>query len=154
MKKVPKLRFKEFNDEWKEKKLEEICILIDGDRGKNYPNEKDIIQFGKLFLSTSNFSDNKLIFNKNDKFISEEKFNQLTKGQVEKDDLIITLRGSIGNIVLFENNFYETAFINAQMMIIRPLEINKYFLYYLLLSEKNQKIIENMSSGSVVTPQS
>ena len=147
-----KLRFKDENGndypEWEEKKLGDISKLIDGDRGKNYPSEKDIKKAGKLFLSTSNFFNNRLVFNKNDKFISEDKFNQLIKGQVIKEDLIITLRGSIGNVVLFENNFYETAFINAQMMIIRPIKINKYFLYFLLLTSKNQRLLNNMSSGS------
>lgn len=148
MNKVPKLRFKEFNREWEEKSLNDITELIDGDRGKNYPNENDIKKEGILFLSTSNFFNNKLIFNKNDKFISLEKFNQLTKGQLNKDDLIITLRGSIGNVIIFENEFYDTAFINAQMMIIRPKNINKYFLHNFFQNSKIQSVLQNMSSGS------
>lgn len=148
MRKVPKLRFKEFSNEWEEKKLEEISELIDGDRGKNYPNEKEILEKGILFLSTSNFSDNKLILNKKNRYISQEKFDLLTKGKVTSQDLIITLRGSIGNIVVFENDKFSTAFINAQMMIIRPNINNKYYLYYLFQTLKSKKEIENMSSGS------
>lgn len=148
MRKVPKLRFKEFSDEWEERKLGEVAELIDGDRGKNYPNENDILESGILFLSTSNFYNNKLIFNQQNKYISQEKFNLLSKGKVTNQDLIITLRGSIGNIVVFENNKFDTAFINAQMMIIRPYFNNKYFLYYLIQTLKNQKEIENISSGS------
>lgn len=148
MRKVPKLRFKEFSDEWEEKKLGEIAELIDGDRGKNYPNEKEILEKGILFLSTSNFSDNKLILNKKNRYISQEKFDLLTKGKVTSQDLIITLRGSIGNIVVFENDKFSTAFINAQMMIIRPNINNKYYLYYLFQTLKSKKEIENMSSGS------
>ena len=147
------LRFKDENGnnypQWEERKLGDIVELIDGDRGKNYPNENDIKEEGILFLSTSNFFNNKLIFNKNDKFISIEKFNQLTKGKLNKDDLIITLRGSIGNIIVFENKLYNTAFINAQMMIIRPKkDINKYFLYNFFQNSKTQSILQNMSSGS------
>ncbi|MDO4589516.1 MAG: restriction endonuclease subunit S, partial [Fusobacterium sp.] len=145
---IPKLRFKEFSGEWEEKKLDEISFLIDGDRGKNYPNENDIKKIGILFLSTSNFSENNLIFNRNDKFITLEKFKQLSKGKVEKNDLIITLRGSIGNIAIFENKFYNTAFINAQMMIIRPKNINKYFLHSYFQTPKTQLILKNNSSGT------
>lgn len=146
------IRFKDDNGEdypeGEEKRLGDIGELIDGDRGKNYPNENDIQQSGILFLSTVNFYNNRLIFTTGDKFITEEKFNQLKKGKVTHNDLIITLRGSIGNVILFENKYYDTAFINAQMMIIRPLKINKYYLYFILQDITIQKIFEKISSGS------
>ena len=55
MRKVPKLRFKEFSDEWEEKKLGEISEIIMGQSpdSKNY-NEKNIglplIQIEKFIL--------------------------------------------------------------------------------------------------------
>ena len=134
--------------EWEKKRLGDIVELIDGDRGKNYPNENDIQKKGILFLSTANFYNNKLTFTSSDKFITIEKFNQLKKGKVTHNDLIITLRGSIGNIVLFENKYYSTAFINAQMMIIKPLKINKYYLHFSLQDMIIKKTLDKISSGS------
>ncbi|MCY1029744.1 restriction endonuclease subunit S, partial [Mammaliicoccus sciuri] len=53
------LRFKDENGneypEWESKKIEELFNLIDGDRGKNYPSDKDFYDKGHtLFLDTGN----------------------------------------------------------------------------------------------------
>ena len=40
-KKSPQLRFEGFTDDWEERKLSEIADIMDGDRGKNYPNGDD-----------------------------------------------------------------------------------------------------------------
>src|SRR5690606_32141514 len=58
------------------------------------------------------------------KFISLDKFNALNRGKVLNGDLIVKVRGSVGRIGELakfntSEHGYETAFINAQMMIIR-----------------------------------
>ena len=52
---VPKLRFKEFCGEWIRDSISNLCEIIDGDRGKNYPKEKDFLDQGYcLFLNAKN----------------------------------------------------------------------------------------------------
>ncbi len=137
----------EIPNEWQIKNLEDISYLIDGDRSSRYPGEKDIVEHGILFLNTQNIIDSKIVY-KNCKFITEEKFDELSKGKLQKNDLIITLRGSIGNVAKFNGDIYETGFINAQIMIIRSNDINPTYLSKYLISVKSQKQITSISSGS------
>ncbi len=145
---VPKLRFSEFNGEWKEKKVSEIATTVDGDRSSRYPNDKDLAEDGVIFLSTSNIVNNKLNF-KEKRFITEEKFKELSKGHLEQNDLIVTLRGSIGGIVAFKNNIFEKGFINAQMMIVRlHNDVSTIFFYNWYLTQQTQNNLRRISSGS------
>jgi type I restriction enzyme, S subunit len=116
-----------------------ICTLkrhanfIDGDRSSEYPNENDLKESGVLFLSSKNISNGKLSI-KNTNFISSQKFERLNRGKAIDGDLIVKVRGStgrIGELAIFEADRIKhiTAFINAQMMIIRvKASLNNYFL--------------------------
>lgn len=132
---------------WEVKRLDSLCELIDGDRSSNYPSGNDIVDHGIIFLSTSNIKNNKLDYS-DLKFITEEKFKSLRKGKLEKNDIIITLRGTIGSVAIFDNDNYETGFINAQMLIIRPKLANSNYLHNYLTSYIFKKQLEVISSGS------
>ena len=99
---------------WPVMPLREVSELINGDRSKNYPSGKDLVSEGILFLNTKNISNSNLIFD-NDIFITKEKFRSLTRGKLKRGDLVITLRGSIGQCAIFDSD-HETGFINAQLM--------------------------------------
>lgn len=137
-------------EEWNIKQLDKIAYLIDGDRSSKYPSQNDIVDEGVLFLSTSNIKNNKLVFNEC-RYITHEKFKSLSKGKLEDNDLLITLRGSIGNVAKFKvSGKYNTGFINAQMLIIRikDVGIDVNYLWGYLISEKCQNLISIVSSGS------
>lgn len=135
------------NKRWEKLTLDNFFKIEDGDRGKNYPSQNEIVNEGILFLNTSNFKKNELKFEKTN-FITQDKFDKLTKGKLKRKDLIITLRGSIGNVVIFDNPKYETGFINAQMAILRPKTSNVLFSHRLLINESVQNILKSFSSGS------
>jgi type I restriction enzyme, S subunit len=152
-----KKRFKEFEaSKWMTVRLGNLPVsLIDGDRSDNYPSQEFVSQVKTethqiLFLSTSNFKNNRLDL-QNAQFITKDKFNSLSKGKLIDDDLVITLRGSIGNIIRFQSKI-ETGFINAQMLIIRNQKFNTVlstnFLYTLLCADIYQKSMLCLSSGS------
>lgn len=116
--------------DWEVKKLKYLAEIIDGDRGSEYPNDKDLVDNGILFLSGDNLKSNGFNYSKV-RFISEEKFAKLGRGKVLKNDIITSVRGTIGSAGLFSGEVYEQAFINAQMMIIRPRKIlDSKFLFY------------------------
>jgi type I restriction enzyme, S subunit len=105
-------------EKWPIKELGTISTFENGDRSSNYPSGDEIVESGIPFLSTKNIVDDKLdlsVLN----FISAEKFASLSRGKARPQDLIITLRGTLGSCCIFECEA-QTAFINAQMMIIRP----------------------------------
>jgi len=110
-------------EHWFSCKLGRYARFIDGDRGSEYPNENDLIDAGVPFLSSKNIVNGELDLTEV-KFISEEKFQALNRGKALDADLIVKVRGSVGRIgelAKYEviKHGYITAFINAQMMIIR-----------------------------------
>lgn len=137
---------------WKTHLGSEKIKLIDGDRSARYPKEFQFVPIGIPFVNTTNIRDNHFDFTNLD-FIPEEIFEKLTKGKLQYGDLVITTRGSIGNVARWPD-IYPTAFINAQMLIIRPDEsyVSRDYLYYLLTWETTQRRLKVISSG-VAQPQ-
>lgn len=136
--------------EWVEGRLEDICEIIDGDRGVNYPSQSDFFVDGYcLFLNTGNVTKNGFNFEKNS-FITQEKDEILRKGRLQLDDIILTTRGTVGNVALLKKSTpYQNARINSGMVILRTKkDVSAEFLYFALKSSVLQKNIELYSSGS------
>ncbi|WP_186350626.1 restriction endonuclease subunit S [Pseudomonas lundensis] len=134
---------------WSVSKLGEFAEFENGDRSSNYPSKGDIVSGGVLFLSTKNITDHRLDL-RNTQFITEKKFESLSRGKIRKGDLVITLRGTLGACCIFDG-VYDIAFINAQMMIMRPrLGINSVFLHSVITSSAIQEKIKSSFTGAAV----
>lgn len=80
------------------KKMSEIVDIIDGDRGTNYPKQDDFSENGFcLFLNTGNVRKEGFSFETN-VFITKEKDSALRKGKLQRDDIVYTTRGTVGNV--------------------------------------------------------
>ena len=137
-------------EQWKEVRLGEAPLqIIDGDRGKNYPKQKELFDNGYcLFLNTKNVLNAKFDFTEC-QFINKEKDESLRKGKMQINDIVLTTRGTIGNMALYRENInYKNIRINSGMVILRPdtMEVNSTFLLYAMLNSK--KYIDNFVSGS------
>ncbi|HNW31507.1 MAG TPA: restriction endonuclease subunit S [Caldisericia bacterium] len=125
--------------------------IIDGDRGINYPSQSDFSSNGYcLFLNTGNVTNNGFNF-QNCSFISIEKDRMLRKGRLQRHDLILTTRGTIGNIAYFDSTIpIDNIRINSGMVIIRPDQntLNPKYLYQFLKSSYFKCQIESLFSGS------
>lgn len=141
---------KEIPEGWEVGTLGNICEFIDGDRGSNYPNGSDFIENGFcLFLNAGNVTKKGFNFS-SCSFISKEKDNLLRKGKLKRQDIVITSRGTVGNIAFYTEFIeFENIRINSGMLILRPL-IKPSFIYTLLKSYEFNKLIENYISGSAV----
>ncbi|GAB2318005.1 hypothetical protein IRB23SM22_02630 [Alkalibacterium sp. s-m-22] len=133
--------------DWSLVELDEVAEVIDGDRSSRYPNQDDIVKQGVLFLSTKNINGSYFSFNER-RFITEEKYKTITKGKLRKNDLVITMRGSIGKVALFKSVEFDRALINAQMSIIRPEKINSKYLWMALNSIIMPRHLRIITSGS------
>ena len=134
---------------WEVVQLSKIADFENGDRSSNYPSGKDIIENGILFLNTKNIVNNQLNLGIK-QYISEEKFNSLTRGKLKKGDLLITLRGTLGNCCIFDSE-YRTGFINAQMMIIRVKpNISNKFIHALLTSKQLNNFLQMIGNGAAI----
>lgn len=127
--------------------------LIDGDRGKNYPKHNDFMENGYcLFLSAKNVTKSGFQFQET-AFINEIKDSQLRAGKLSYGDIILTTRGTVGNVAYYDSsNPYKNIRINSGMIIIRADEKlwNPKFLYFILNSVFLQEQIINLISGSAV----
>ncbi|TOZ01151.1 restriction endonuclease subunit S [Leuconostoc pseudomesenteroides] len=150
--KVPELRFAGFTADWEERKLEDASEIIDGDRGKNYPSGDDFKNSGHtLFLSATNVTKQGFVFKEN-QYITNLKSELLGNGKVNLDDIILTSRGSIGHIGLYDERINENiphARINSGMLILRTNKFNSpSFIAQFLKAPLGIKQIKLISFGS------
>jgi len=141
----------EVPEHWEVKPLKYVCALIDGDRSSAYPNESDLVDKGIPFVSSKNIVRYKLTKKKLN-YITNEKFNSLGRGKLADGDLVITVRGTIGHVGIFDPKVIgcETGFINAQMMIMRPLRGLTEYLQWVSESSVWQSQLDVASYGSTV----
>ncbi|WP_404406429.1 restriction endonuclease subunit S [Jeotgalibacillus malaysiensis] len=148
---APKLRFKDHRAKWNEIILNDFFYFIDGDRGKNYPNENDFLPEGYcLFLNAHNISDTGLTF-KNTNWLTKEKHASLRKGTAEYRDLILTTRGSkLGKLAVYDETIpYNVVRINSAMLLIRQKQaIDLEYTLYLFKDAILPKFINQHIVGS------
>nr|WP_166462259.1 restriction endonuclease subunit S [Lacrimispora amygdalina] len=131
--------------------LGDFVDFIDGDRGKNYPTFDEFTATGYcLFLNASNVTSTGFNFD-TCMFVTEEKDKLMNKGHLSPYDIILTSRGTLGNVALYDKHIkYENIRINSGMLIIRPKteRFSPYFIYALLKSSYMKAAIERFRSGS------
>jgi type I restriction enzyme M protein len=125
--------------------------IIDGDRGTNYPSKEDFSPSGHcLFLNTKNVRFDGFKFNELE-FISTEKDQVLRKGKLERGDVLLTTRGTVGNTALYDSTVeYDHIRINSGMLIFRPdtTILSSSYLFHFFQSENFQKQKEAIVSGA------
>ena len=97
-----------------------VCTIIDGDRGKNYPKQDEFSDTGYcLFLNAKNVTETGFSF-ENRMFITKEKDNALHNGKLERGDVVLTTRGTLGNLAFYDDSVpFENVRINSGMVILR-----------------------------------
>ena len=125
--------------------------IIDGDRGKNYPSQNELLEEGHcLFLSATNVTKDGFVFEKC-QFVTEQKNNALRKGQVRRNDIVLTTRGTLGNIAYYSGAVpFEHVRINSGMVTIQSdnEKLLPRYLYYFLKSELFQAQVRSLQSGA------
>ena len=147
----PKLQFKSFDGEWNQSTFKDADIqIIDGDRGNNYPKSNEFFDDEYcLFLNAGNVTKNGFLFEKL-QFITQEKDLLLRKGKLERNDLVITTRGTVGNIAFFNETIpFDHLRINSGMVIARcKKNVLAQFVHQFLKSHTFDKWLEKNVFGS------
>lgn len=131
--------FTEKGEGWEERLFgdESLITIIDGDRGVNYPKKKDFADTGFcLFMNTKNVRPDGLNFDSSS-FITKEKDEALRKGKLQRNDVVITTRGTVGNLGVYSDDVpYEHLRINSGMLILRPnpKDLDSWYLFTVLRS--------------------
>ena len=138
--------------EWEVARIDnpEIAI-IDGDRGVHYPQAHELLESGHcLFLSATNVTRDGFKFDTT-QFISREKDELLGTGKLARGDIVITTRGTVGNIAHFDNSVaFSDVRINSGMVIIRSTHrgLDTEFLYCSLRNYVFLREYQRVVSGS------
>ncbi|MDX4061977.1 restriction endonuclease subunit S [Aliarcobacter skirrowii] len=144
--------FVELEEKYEKKYLDEISFLIDGDRGSNYPKKEEFFENEFcLFLNAKNVTRNGFLFLEK-QFITKEKDSLLRKGKLDREDLIITTRGTIGNVAIYDKSIeFDNVRINSGMAIIRLKEKNliyNRYIYKYLFAPQFLNYLSDVQSGS------
>lgn len=130
---------------------DKVVEIIDGDRGENYPPKSEFKKSGYcVFLNTKNVTQEGFVFDDID-FISKERDEKLRKGKLQKNDVVLTTRGTIGNNALNNDLVpYEHIRINSGMVVLRPktAKITPAFLWNVVRSKSVQDQFLKIKSGS------
>jgi len=136
--------------EWKWVKFGLLAEFINGDRSKNYPNRSEYVDEGIPWINTGHIESNgHLTSNKNEmNFITNEKYESLRGGKIQKGDLVYCLRGATFGKTAFVMPYTEGA-IASSLMIIRPyiFDLNNY-IYKYLVSPFGRSQIFRFDNGS------
>lgn len=102
------------------KPMTDVCEIIDGDRGKNYPTADEFSDEGYcLFLNAKNVTSTGFNFD-TCMFVTKEKDEALRKGKLSRGDVVLTTRGTLGNLAFYTKAIpFEHVRINSGMVILR-----------------------------------
>ena len=129
---------------WSWCSLHTISALLNGDRGENYPSKKDYVECGIPFINAGCLDNGNINYDVAN-YITEEKYNSLRAGKIQKGDILYCLRGSLGKtgFVITDNK----GAISSSLCIFRLNEsvIPQYFLYVLNSNaiKVQQKMVDN-----------
>ena len=129
--------------------MTEVCYIIDGDRGIHYPKQEDFSDDGYcLFLNTKNVTYTGFNFN-SCAFITKQKDSQLRKGKLQYGDIVLTTRGTIGNLAYYTKNIpFENVRINSGMVILRMKSLMSELFFIEQFKMRLFDIKEKIASGS------
>ena len=145
MRKVPKLRFKEFSDEWEENKLEELTTYVDY-RGKT-PKK---VERGILLVTAKNIKMGYIDYNISKEYVAKENYDEIMRrGKVKKGEVLLTTEAPLGNVAQIDDENIALAQRVIKFAGI-SLKIDNSFLKYRFITEKFQTKLKNKAIGTTV----
>lgn len=153
--KVPKYRFKEFekDGEWSLKQLGvDNLIEIKGRIGYRGYTTEDIVSKGEgaISMSPSNIDENWNLNFEKSTYITWEKYEESPEIMLEDGFTALVKTGSSYGKAAFIKNLVEKTTINPQLVVLKPKQINSYFLYMLVTNTAVQKQIQETVVGGAI----
>jgi type I restriction enzyme S subunit len=140
----------EIPEGWEVKPLKHICN-IQGRVGYKGYTISDLVEKGEgpYTLGAKHINKMNQLDLSQPEFISWEKYYESPEIMVFQNDLLLTQRGTLGKVVLIEENIGE-ATINPSMVLLNKLKANGKFLYYFFCSEYFTKWIDLTNTATAV----
>ncbi len=141
---IPTIRFEGFTNDWEQRKLGEVLDVIkDGTHGTH----QDAVD-GPLLLSAKNIKNGTIIWDETDRKISEDEYEKIhSKFKLQKDDVLLTIVGSIGETAILKDILGIT--FQRSVAFLRPSkEVTSEFIYSEIQTPRFQKELDNRKSTS------
>jgi len=136
----------ELPESWAWSELSELAVLVNGDRGKNYPSKNGFVESGVPFINAGHL-DNGVVQVSEMNYITEEHFNLLGSGKVKPNDILYCLRGSLGKTAIVKS--ISRGAIASSLVIIRSCQYSDpEYLYNFLVSPLGKAEIHKFDNGS------
>jgi type I restriction enzyme S subunit len=132
---VPQLRFSEFEGEWGEKKLENVCSFFSG--GTPTSTKREYYTGNIPFIGSGNIFDSSV-----EKYISEKAFKNSSAKIVGVGDILYALYGANSGDVAISKLYGA---INQAILCIRTEEEKKFL--YQVLTHKKESIVRTYLQG-------
>ena len=137
----------EIPESWEWVRLDDIAILINGDRGVNYPNKNEYVSNGIAWINAGHITNGGYLSEANMNYISQEKYDLLGSGKIQSGDLVFCLRGAIGKVARVEP--YSQGAIASSLVIIRVyLPFIRDYLFCVLKSDYAKIQLNNFDNGT------
>lgn len=135
----PALRFKGFDEDWEQRKLDILADVRDGTH-----DSPQYVVSGCPFITSKNVHDG-IIDLENIQYISQKDFEKINqRSKVDQNDILIGMIGTIGNIALVRDKRPNFAIKNIALV----KDIGKVFYLYLYHYLESPSIVEQFEHGS------
>lgn len=135
---VPKLRFPGFTEDWEQRKLGDLLILLkDGSHGTHKNTDE-----GVYLLSAKNIKNGQINIMPDDRIISWEDYDVIHKNyELQFGDILLTIVGSIGETAIY--NLKTKVTFQRSVAFLRPSsDLNNGFLYTLINTDRFQNQLQ------------
>ena len=143
----PKIRFKGYEDAWKQRKLGEIY----GSIGNAFVGTATpyYVEQGHFYLESNNVKDGQINHN-SEIFINDEFYEKQKDKWLHTGDVVMVQSGHVGHAAVIPKELNNTV-AHALIMFRNPKEeIEPYFLNYEYQTDKVKKKIENITTGNTI----
>lgn len=141
-KQKPSIRFKGFTEAWEQRKLDTITDVRDGTH-----DSPQYVELGHPFITSKNVKDGFINY-EDIQYVSDEDYEEINKrSKVDKNDILMGMIGTIGNIALVR----ETPdFAIKNVALIKDIgDVYYRYLYHCLQSNSiAHQLDENLDGGT------
>ncbi len=117
-------------ESWKWVRVSQIWSILNGDRGKNYPAKSTLSKTGIPFISAINLNGKTVIEDENLLCLSQAQYDKLGNGKLQKKDVVVCIRGSLGKHGVYP---FNQGAIASSLVILRNYFSNVCDNEFLLL---------------------
>ena len=140
---VPKLRFPGFTEDWEQRKLGELTISIgDGLHGTPKYDENG----SYYFINGNNLVDSKVSVTEETKKVAFEALSNDDR-RLDSTSILMSINGTIGTLARYNN---ENIMLGKSVAYITPKNINRDFLFYQLQGDVIQSYFYKNLTGTTI----